>query len=42
MKGKPKPKLTRGVGHMGKSPTPKRPQQMPDAFARKKPPTGLR
>ena len=38
MKGKGKPKLTRGTGHMGKPPTPARPQQMPDAFAKKKPP----
>jgi hypothetical protein len=38
MKGKGKPKLTRDTGHMAKPPTPRRPQHMPDAFAKKKPP----
>lgn len=32
--------LTHDTGHMGKAPTPSRPQQVPDAFARKRPPTG--
>lgn len=31
--------LTYDSGHMGKAPTPSRPQHMPDAFARKRPPT---